>query len=157
MKVCGVRFNKKHDSGELIGIIDSFRKEKDIFIQLFNHHKVIGEEHLLWAYDKAEEMMEQKSNRADSIEIETLLWASGEWQIKEAIEKMGVPKRTDKAVLMIEEDLDDLLEEMDWKRDDDLLKPSIEKLKKFGINEKEIESVTDPYDLIFEEMSTSIL
>lgn len=79
MKVCGVKFDKKYDTEELLDMIESYRNENDIFIQLFNHDKVIGEDHLLWAYDKAKEMMEQESNRADSIEIETLLWASAEW------------------------------------------------------------------------------
>lgn len=70
---------------------------------------------------------------------------------------MGVPENSDKAVLIIEESLNEFLKEMNWKKDDYLLKPPIEKLKRFGIDEKEIESVTEPYDLIFEKMSTSIL
>ena len=157
MKICGVKFDKKYNTDELLDIIESYRKENDIFIQLFNHEKVIGKEHLIWAYDKAEEMMEQETNRADSLEIETLLWASAEWQIKSAIRKMGVPDNSDKAALLIEREMDIFLDEMDWEREDDLLNPSLEKLKRFGVDEKEIESVTEPYDLVFEKMSTSIL
>ena len=157
MKVCGVEFNKRYDTEELLDLIESYRAENDIFIQLFNHEKVVGKDHLLWAYDKAVERRDQENNRADSLEIETLLWASTEWQIKDAIKKMGVPENSDKAVLMIEEGLNRILKEMDWKRQDDLLEPSIEKLKGFGIDDKEIESVSQPFDLIFEKMSTSIL
>ena len=157
MKVCGVEFDKRYDTEELLDLIESYRAENDIFIQLFNHEKVVGKDHLLWAYDKAVERRDQGNKRADSLEIETLLWASAEWQIKDAIEKMGVPENSDKAVLMIEEELAGFLKCMNWERQDDLLEPSIEKLKRFGIDDNEIKSVTQPFDLIFEKMSTSIL
>ncbi len=157
MKVCGVEFDRSHDPDELLKKIEEYKNKDEIFIQIFNHKKVIGEDHLLWAYQKATECMDQNSNRADSLDIETLLWASAEWQIKEAIDKMGVPEKSKKAVIMVEKDLDRFLTEMGWERNDELLEPTIDKLKRFGIGQEEIESVTEPYDLIFEKMSTSIL
>ncbi len=157
MNVIGVKFDKSYQSDELLKKIDEYKDKNDMFIQIFNHRKVVGEEHLMWAYKKAKESIEQNSNRADSLEIETLLWASAEWQIKHAIEKMGVSDGSKNAVLMIENNLEDFLNHMDWKKYDKIKKPSIEKLKSFGIQQKEIDSVSNPYDLIFEKMSTSIL
>lgn len=124
---------------------------------MFNAELVLNEDHIVWAYNKAKQCFKNDSNRAHSLEIETLLWASGERQIKEALSKMGLQEDSENAVLAIENDIVGFLNHMGWKRKDELLTPSKEKLKRFGITEKEMNSVEDPYELIFEKMATSIL
>ncbi len=157
MKVCGVRFKDEKDIDEIFRKVESYREEHDVFLQLFDASKVIGEEHLLWAYQKAEEAFENDENRAVSLDMETLLWASAQWQIKDAIDKMGVSNNLEKAVVLIEGNVGGVLEGFDAERDDDIIEPSIEKMKNFGVSSVELKSVSRPYDLVFEKMATSVL
>ncbi|MFP3871548.1 MAG: KEOPS complex subunit Cgi121 [Candidatus Aenigmatarchaeota archaeon] len=159
MQVIGVKTSVSTSSDEILEDIEEYRRKKEVFIQIFDSDKVIGKEHLQWAYQKAKECFENGTNRADSLEIETLLWASAEWQIKDALDKMGVKDHDEEAVVLIEDEvsLENLLDFMGWTRDDDLLKLDKKKLKDFGIQEEEIEAVDDPYELVFEKMATSIL
>ncbi len=157
MKILGARAKKPIRADEIFKKVETYRKEKDVFLQLFDSRKVVGKEHLLWAYQKAEEVFESGANRADTLEMETLLWASGEWQIKDAIETMGIKDEAAEMALMIEKDEDIFLDHMDWERDDTVLNPSIKKLKNFGIRDDEIDSVDEPFDLVFEKMTTSVL
>jgi len=157
--IVGVEIRGPKKAKHVLEKLEGHRKENDIFIQVLNTEKVIGKEHLLWAFQKAEESFENGTNRANSLEMETLLWASAEWQIKNALYKMGIADEAEEAALMIEdkEHLEDLLDFMDWVRNDEVLEPSEEKLKNFGLEESEIASVKEPYDLVFEKMATSVL
>ncbi len=157
MRILGARLKEAKSSDEIFTKVDTYRKENEVFIQLLDTKKVIGEEHLIWAYEKAEEVFKKGTNRANSPEMETLLWASAQWQIKDAIEKMGIDDDVEEVALIIEKDEDDFLEYMGWVKDDDILEPDIEKLKNFGLKDEEINSVSDPFDLVFEKMATSIL
>jgi len=145
------------DLDEIFKRLERYRKEKSIFIQVFDAKMIIGKDHLIWAYDKALRSFDQKTNRADSLEMETLLWSSGERQIKNAIKKMGITEDTDKAVIIIEKNEDEFLELMKWQKDDSIIKPSLDKLNRFGVKKEEIEISDNPYDLIFEKMSTCII
>ncbi len=157
MYVVGARLKEPADLKKTLEKIESYRKENGVFLQLFDHSKVIGAEHLEWAHQKAEETFEQKSNRADDPEIETLLWASAEWQIQDALDKMGIDDGAKKIAVMIDSDAGPFLDFMGWTRDDSVLEPSVKKLKEFGIGEDEIGSVDSPYDLVFEKMATAII
>ncbi len=157
MKILGARIDGPKSAEDIFGRVDSYREENDIFIQLFDAEKVIGEEHLIWALQKAEEAFDDGSNRANSLEMETLLWASAQWQIKDAIDKMGIDDGAEEVALIVEKDEDAFLEYMRWVKDDDILEPSKEKLKNFGLKDEEIGSVSGPFDLVFEKMATSIL
>ncbi len=159
MKVIGIETSEAENSEEVLEKLDEFKEEHDVFIQVFDAGKVIGDEHLLWAYQKAEESFESGTNRANSLEIETLLWASAEWQIKDALEKMGLKDDAEKGVVLIEHEelIRDLLDFMDWSRDDDAFEPDREKLREFGVKETEMRSVEEPIELVFEKMATSVL
>lgn len=157
MKILGARIEEPESAEEIFKEVEYYREENDTFIQLFNVEKVVGREHLLWALQKARECFENKENRADSLEMETLLWSSAEWQIKDALDKMGIEDGAEKAAVMIEGDDERFLESMGWSKDDELLEPSEEKLKNFGVDESVIASTEKPYDLVFEKMATSVL
>lgn len=155
MNVTGAR--RRHDLS-LEGVfakVEEYGGEKDLFIQLFDPRRVIGKEHLFWAYDKARYCFDEEENRADSLEMETLLWASGEGQIKDALDKIGLHEDSPETAVMIEEEPDGLLNFMDWEKEDSLLEPSLEKLKEFGVTEEEIDTVEEPYELVFERMALS--
>lgn len=157
MNISGARVEKIESVDEVFEKMDTYRSKNDIFIQLFDAEKVVGKEHLIWAFQKAKETFENDTNRANDLEMETLLWASGEWQIKDAIDNMGIDDETKDIALIVEKNEVDFLEYMGWTKDDDVLKPSLEKLENFGIQPEEIDSVNDPFDLVFEKMATSVL
>ncbi len=137
--------------------VEKYRKTKDCFVQLFDDKVVVGREHLNWAYEKALYTTKRGTNRCDSLEMETLLWASGHRQIKNAIDKMGLHDDAEEAVVMASDNLNSFLEYMGWQRDDSILEPSIEKLLALGMTKEEIETTDKPYDLVFEFMATSVI
>ncbi len=155
--VFGAECEEDINLDELIVRVEEFRGEHDRFFQLFDPDMVVCKEHLEWAYDKAVYCLENGYNRADNLEIEMLLWSSGEMQIKNAIKKMGVKDGCKKMIAATDADIDLVLAEMNWKRDDSILSPSIEKLKNYGVTESELETTEDPLDLVFEKMATSLL
>jgi len=157
IKVIGCQIDSPSNKDYILNKLESYKEMNDIFIQVFNVNMVLNKEHILWAYDKAKRSLEQNTSRADSLEIETLLWASGERQIKNAIKKMGVPDHANNAAVLTDAKISDIIEFLDWERDDAILEPSKGKLKKFDITDEEINSVENPYDLIFEKLSVSIL
>ena len=157
MKISGVKIQEPKSASEIFNQVEEYRRVHSVFIQLFNHEMVIGREHLLWAYDKAEYLMGVGKNRSGSLEMETLLIASGEWQIKEAIRKMGLKDDAHHTVVMVDDLMDDFLDDMGWIRDDSVLSPSLDKLMAFGITEEEINTTKKPYDLVFEIMATSFV
>jgi len=157
MYIVGAQLKEPKDLENIFDLVESYRKENEVFLQLFDPSKVIGKQHLLWAHQKAEETFEQGTNRADEQEIETLLWASAEWQIKDALDKMGIEDETEKVAVLIEKEPKKFLDYIGWIRDDTILKPNKEKLKAFGVTDKEMSSVDKPYELVFEKMATSIL
>ncbi len=157
MYVIGAITDEAEDSKDVLDRVESYRKENDVFLQIFNPSKVVGKEHLQWAHQKAEECFKNDTNRADDREIETLLWASAEWQIKDALGMIGIEEEVEKVAVMIDEEPESFIEYMGWTRDDSILEPSIEKLRSLDISEDELNTVDSPYDLIFEKMATSIL
>ncbi len=137
--------------------VEKYRKTNKGFVQLFNEKVVVCREHLIWAYEKALYTTKKGTNRGDSLEMETLLWASGQRQIKNAIGKMGLQDDAEEAVVMAGDNLNSFLEYMGWERDDSILEPSMEKLITLGITKEEIETTDRPYDLVFEFMATSTI
>ena len=157
VKCIGCKMEPSSDIDEIFERLERYRKEKSIFIQVFDAEMIIGKDHLIWAYDKALRNFDQKTNRADSLEIETLLWSSGKRQIKNALNKMGIKKSSKNVAILSDSNISDLLSDMGWEKDDNVLAPSKEKLEKHDITTEEINSVDEPYDLIYEKMSLSIL
>ncbi len=155
MNIAGVNINEPESSASIFKRVEDYRDKTGIFVQIFDHNKVVCREHLLWAYEKALHTLDNGTNRGDSLEMEALLWASGRRQIKKAIRKMGLPDNARQAIVMVEGELDSFLEYMGWEQDDSMLEPSIDKLLALGITKEEIETTDRPYDLVFEYMSTS--
>lgn len=87
--------------------VDKFIKKvsetaKSCVIQVFNADNISGSRHLFFATLNALRAISQKRNISDRLEMEALLYASGQRQIKKAIEMLGVKLNTSKvAVLLI--------------------------------------------------------
>ena len=88
----------------IIDDIDSFLKKIRIemtptLIQIFNADHIAGKKHLFFATINA---FEQGRNISNALEMETLLYASGQRQIDKAIDMIGfMPTSTKLAILMI--------------------------------------------------------
>ena len=59
--------------------------------QILNPVSVFGRDHLVSALGHARRAIEERRNTTDSIEMEFLLYVSGERQISKAIEVAGAP------------------------------------------------------------------
>ncbi len=157
MEVIGARLSAgESSSGDIFKRVEEYRRNSGDFVQLFNHEVVVGREHLLWAHEKARYSMENGNNRGDTLEMETLLWAAGERQIKNAIGKMGLQDNAVNVVVMVDDPVS-FLRFMGWERDDTILEPSVDKLLALGVTMEEIETTHRPYDLVFEYMATSVV
>jgi tRNA threonylcarbamoyladenosine modification (KEOPS) complex Cgi121 subunit len=132
-------------------IVSDFSKENEILIQSFDANVIFGKDHLISSLNHAKRAIERKTNTTNSLEMEILLYSSGERQLKLAIPKMGVKSgKTAIAFLFLnqeekkitDEKIDEFLKILSLKRDDKVLEGDVNTLKSFGINENEIETVT---------------
>ena len=141
--------------------IGSFAKKHNIIIQAFDADLIFGKNHLISSVNHAVRSIDRKTNTTNSLEMEILLYSSGERQLKLAIPKMGVKDGETRAAFVFVGDkvpkqlIDDFLSLFSLSQDDKLLEGDENTLKKFGINEDEIKTVTkDKYgDLILEKVA----
>ena len=146
---------------EFLEEINLFSKKNSCIIQSFDSELIFGKDHLKSAVDHAKRAIENKTNTSKTLEMEILLYASGERQLKKAIPKMGVKKGDSSiAFVLISEKsdkklVDKLIKDLSLERNDKVLKGTLDTLKKFGINKSEIETVKeDKYcDLILEKVA----
>lgn len=149
IKIIGATGNI-HDIEGFLKKVTQFVKENNVLIQVFDAELIYGKNHLISAYEHAKRAMDRKKNTTNSIEMETLLYASGERQLKLAIPKMGVKKSSvSVALIFIAESktkisnqlISEFLKELSLNRDDGVLEGNENTLKKFGITETEIRTV----------------
>jgi len=81
-----------NDVDSLLEKVNSFAQSHDVTVQAFDADVIYGKNHLISAVEHAIRAMERKTNTTNSIEMEMLLYASGERQLKLAIPKVGVKK-----------------------------------------------------------------
>ena len=123
-------------------------------IQIFNAENTAGFKHLFFAAINAINAFNQKRNISDSLAMETMLYASGQRQIKKAIEMLGVKTGTSNiAVLLIDQGEDEIrtaenkvLEIINGKQDKSVLEingnTKTKRLRQlYGISDKEVEAV----------------
>jgi len=84
----------------------------DIPFQVFNADKVAGWKHLYFATINALNAFENKRNKTKTLQMEILLYASGEKQINKAIDLLGIKEKNEKIALLILFDKAEKLEEM---------------------------------------------
>ena len=145
---------------EFLGQVQSFSQKNNVCIQVFNADMIFGKQHIISAIKHAQRSMNDKTNTTHSLEMEILLYASGERQLKLAIPKMGVKKGETKIVLTLvgkitDRLIDEMLELFLLKHDDNVIDGNKETLKQFGISQTALETVSkDKYgDLILEKVA----
>ena len=142
-------------------------------VQFFNADLIAGQDHLRFAVLNALLAFKNKVNISNSLAMETLLYASAQRQIKDALKLIGVsPKSKRVAVLILAETqsqgaavLESVSKLLQGKRDDSVVKFSKEKvdglIKLFGISTLELEAKTEKkgtekkalLDLVIEHMA----
>ncbi|HEY5538602.1 MAG TPA: KEOPS complex subunit Cgi121 [Thermoplasmata archaeon] len=138
--IVGVR-TRLEDPKEALAQVQSFARSRRGWAQLLDAAHVMGKDHLRSAYDHARRAIEQGTQTTNSIELEVLLYASGEHQIARAINRIGVkPRRPFVLVLDGGVRPEEVLGKFRWTRDDDVLRPSMRKLRALGFSAKEIET-----------------
>jgi len=131
--------------------INNFSKKHNVLIQTFDANVIFGKNHILSAVAHAQRAIDRKTNTTNSLEMEILLYSSGERQLKLAIPKMGVKKgKTKIAVVFLEEkkvnlsnqEINEFLNLVSLNRNDKVLEGDKNTLRLFGIDDNEIETVT---------------
>ena len=150
IKIFGAKGNIQNIDSFLDRIIN-YRKEKGLIIQAFNADLIYGKKHLVSAFEHAIRAFENKTNSTNSLEMEILLYSSGERQLKLAIPKMGVVTGDSRVAFIFNKDkvkqisdkiIDEFLKYISLKRDDRVLEGNADTLKMFGIKKDEIQTVT---------------
>jgi len=139
----------------------SFSEKQHVVVQVFNADTIYGRNHLISAVEHAVRATQERTNTTNSLSMEIMLYASGERQLKLAIPKMGVRKGKGRIAFVFtngkisDKIVDDLLKELVLERDDKVLEGDRDTLKKFGLTDAEIRTVTkDKYgDLILEKVA----
>lgn len=92
--VIGISDTQICDVDDVLRQIKRLAKEKGVILQLVDANKVTGKEHLELASYHAKKAFQQNSQISNSIEIETLLYATGQRQIDKALTLIGITPKT---------------------------------------------------------------
>jgi tRNA threonylcarbamoyladenosine modification (KEOPS) complex Cgi121 subunit len=134
--------------------IDIFSKENDTIIQVFDANMIFDKAHLISSFEHAKRAMERGTNTTNSLEKEIMLYASGERQIKLAINKMGIKENiSNYVIIFINQNfrdkinsfdilIDKISNEFSFIRDDNVLSGDYNNLIKFGISQNEKKTVS---------------
>ncbi len=146
--------------------LETFSQGKKTVIQVFNADMIYGKQHLLSAAEHALRAFRQKTNTTNSLAKEVLLYAAGERQIQKALKKIGINRTTSRyAFILIDDTIKDAARMKDvlkmlfttfhLTRDDKILEGDYDTLKRFGITDNEIRTVSaEKYgDLILEKVA----
>ena len=162
IKIIGAQ-GKVDDVDKFLRKIRQFADENKIIIQIFNADLIYGKNHLVSAVEHAVRAIKTNTNATNSLEMEIMLYASGERQIKLAIPKMGVIMGNSKVAFVIFKDksqihnstIDNLIKLIAFRRDDSVLEGNKDTIINFGITKEEIGTVSElKYgDLILEKVA----
>lgn len=137
--------------------VNQFCKERDCEAQMMDAGLVFGTTHILSASEHAQRAFDEGRNSSRTLATEVLLYASGERQISESIDKMGIKDGTTEfcIVLLGEADIEGLVHDLGLKEDDSVLKGDISKLRAFGISQKEMDTLPEEnvFDLVLERVA----
>ncbi len=151
---------------EIIGAKGTVADPKDLVRRLqslkegqvlaLNADLVCGREHLESAIYHALRSFHRGSNSCNTIMMETLLFASGERQISKAQEKMSPGQGEGRvAFVLFGASAEEALRISHLERDDSVLACSDAKVRRFGIEERELDAVgtEKAQDLVLERVA----
>jgi len=145
-----------------------FSEEHHLVIQALDAKAVYGKDHLVSATEHAVRAFTQGRNAMNFLALELLLYAAGERQIQKAIKKMGVKRGKGQIAFVIidkkkqsvkgksfDRVVNTLLHTFQFVRDDKVLEGTKDTLKRFGIKQREIQTVSEQRygDLILEKVA----
>jgi len=126
-------------------------------ICLLDARSVFGRDHLESAALHAIRARDSKTMSSRSLAMETLLYASSQRQVQDAIRAAGLrPDTTTVGIVVFGgSNVDEFLREMGWSRDDDVLNAASKDLEAFGISRREAETVSTTHraDLALEKVA----
>ena len=126
-------------------------------ICLLDARLVFGRDHLESAALHAIRARDSKTMSSRSLAMETLLYASGQRQVQDAIRVAGLRRETTTVgiVLFGDAKVDELLQEMGWRREDEVLNPANKDLTAFGTSQLEAETIptSQRADLVLEKVA----
>jgi KEOPS complex subunit Cgi121 len=148
-KIIGGRVKAgKLDPQTVLNQSAEFAKKNDVVIQLFNAELIYGQDHLISAYEHAKRVFDQNRAISDTLGMEILLYAAGEYQIKNALAKLGIKEDTSKIAIILvgalcdpEQKIKELLMKLGLYHDDDVLTGDQSALERFGISQEELAAV----------------
>ena len=162
IKVVGAKGSVK-DVDVFLKQVVAFSQNQSFVVQVFDAEVIFGKKHLVSAVEHAVRAFDRKTNTTNSLSMEILLYASGERQLKLAIPKVGVKKgQSNVAFVFFKDDkeigdslIQELLKELSLVRDDKVLDGDATTLQKFGLDERQIKTVTKAKygDLILEKVA----
>jgi KEOPS complex subunit Cgi121 len=148
--------------------LQSFSKQNNLLVQVFDARVVYGTDHLLSAMRHAQRAFHNGTNATNSLPLEILLYAAGERQIHKAIKKIGIKLgKQPIAFVLIDARkkhndettnasvIGEVLHLFHLTRDDTVLTGNRDTLTRFGITAQEIRTLPeDKYgDLILEKIA----
>jgi len=146
--IVGFKDAKIKDTNSLLSLVRE--RTEDAEVQFFDAELIAGWEHLYFAALNGLKAFENRLNISNSLEVEILLYASAQRQIKKAVELLGIKSSSSNIAAVVlaetelkaEEILETLSQILDAKRDDSVLELTEEKFdgikKLFGISESEL-------------------
>jgi len=168
LEVIGIKIKSNElDTGKVIDQLQDFSNKNELTIQLFDADFIYGKDHLISASEHAQRAFEQNTAISDSLSMEILLYASGEYQIKNALSKLGIKKDTKNMALAImgemknpEAVFEDFLTQLKYiglelERDDEVLIGDRNTLEAFGISKEELTAVPEDrwLELVLEKVA----
>jgi len=138
-------------------------------IQVLDASFVAGEKHLLFAVLNALNAFEQGHNISESLEVEVLLYASGQRQIRKAIERLGLKPATSEIAVVVIAATKDAVKGSEakvagivpGKREDNVLRLQEGKAKRlmeaFDITDTELEVASENRETLWEALEGIII
>lgn len=120
---------------------------------------VCGKDHLLAAALCAKKAFDSGKNICSTLQMEIMLYASGERQIAKATSKMSIKDSHRVALVIFDNSSEEVFRDLKMQQNDEVLIPSKEKMKNYGISDEEMKSVPEEsiYDLILEHVAFAVL
>jgi KEOPS complex subunit Cgi121 len=133
-------------AGEVMGTVIKEANSQDASVLVLDGDMVFGSDHLASALYHASKAIQEDRNASDSLQMETLLYASGERQLSSAIKKMSVSDSTTVVVAVLVSESEFHPGE-GWTEVPRRAGPlDSERLRRFGIGLEEASTI-DPSDL----------
>jgi tRNA threonylcarbamoyladenosine modification (KEOPS) complex Cgi121 subunit len=145
------------DVDDALEKLNQFCKERNCEAQMMDAGLVFGKAHILSAFEHAQRAFDEGRNSSRALATEVMLYASGERQISESIEKMGIKDGTAEfcIVLMGDADIKQLVNDMGLELDDSVLEGNGGNLGAFGITQEEMGTLPEEnvFDLVLERVA----